>query len=76
MTWNFLLNFRLAMLRPEGGDNNTHDFRLHFNPLIELGPAKKYRVAMNRLITMTYSWCNVAAAHNNNTLKWWKTGEA
>ena len=31
---------------------------------------------MNRLITMTYSWRNVASAFKNNKLKWRKNTEA
>lgn len=51
------------------------DFRIYFNPPTELH-SKKYKVALNRLITMGYSWHNIAEANGNNRLKWRnKTGE-
>jgi len=37
---------------------------------------KNYKAALNRLITMSYSWYNIAEAYGNNKIKWRKnTGD-
>jgi hypothetical protein len=40
--------------------------------LLSLADKKNYKAALNRLITMTYSWYNIAEAYGNNKIKWRK----
>ena len=73
---NLILDSSLAKLQEENSHNNkTHDFKIYFNPAIELDRNKTYKIAMNHLISMTYSWYNVEQRYHNNTYKWKKTGE-
>ena len=76
MTLNLLLDSRLAKLQRDGANQKSHDFRIYFNPPIILDSRKDYKIALNRLITMSYSWYNIATQYNNNKLKWRKKGGA
>ena len=74
MSFNLLLDSSLAKQQRKG--QKSHDFTIHFNPPIELDPRKKYKAALNELITMSYSWYNIAEAYGNNKIKWRKnTGD-
>ena len=66
MTLSLLIDSQLVKLRNLRGGYESHNFRVDVNSPIELDSRKNYRAAMNRLIAMTYSWYNVAAALNNN----------
>ena len=59
-----------------GATEKSHDFTIEFSSPIELDPKKTYKIALNRLITMSYSWYNIAAEYGNNKLKWRKKGGA
>ena len=72
---HLLLDSRLARLQPGGSNQPTHDFMIRFPERIRLYPNQRYKIALKKLITMTYSWHNVAAKYNNNQLKWRKRGE-
>ena len=74
--FSLILDSNLAKLQRENNHNHaSHDFKIYFNPAISLNPDKRYKIALNKLISMTYSWYNVAKKYNNNTYKWKKTGE-
>ena len=58
----------------------SHDFRIRFDPPIELSQNKEWKASLNKLVSMSYSWYNVQANYGNNSLKWkkktdsvWKT---
>ena len=62
MTLGLLLDSRLAKLQRNANQ--------------KLDPRKNYKTSWNRLITISYSWYNIAKAYGNNKLKWRKkTGD-
>ena len=69
MTYNMLLDSNLAKLQR---NQASDDFTIYFHPPIELQPQRSYKAALNRLIAMSYSCCNIAEVHGNNKLKWRK----
>ena len=80
MTLNLLLDSSLAKLQRNYSNQASHDFTIYFNPPIALDSGKNYKAALNKLITMSYSWYNIAEAYENNKLRWrkkssegWKT---
>ena len=68
MSFDILLDSSLAKLEKGGERNVSHDFTVKFHPPIELGPGK-YKAAMNRLITMSYSWNNINSRYDNNKIR-------
>lgn len=68
MTLSLLIDSQLAKLRDPQGGHTSHDFHVDFKPPIMLERRKNFRAVMNRLITMTYSWYNIATSYNNNKL--------
>ena len=72
MTYNILLDSNLAKLQSNNFNQASHDFTINFNPPIQLDQQSQYKAALNRLITMSYSWYNIAEAYGNNKLKWRK----
>ena len=48
---------------------------MKFHPPIELGKGK-YKAALNRLITMSYSWNNIDSSYDNNKIRWKKKTES
>ena len=76
MTLNLLLDSNLARRQYGIGEKQkTHDFTINFHPPIRLEKTKNYKAALNKLITMSYSWYNIAEAYKNNKLKWRKNSE-
>ena len=75
MSFDILLDSSLAKLQIDGERNVSHDFTVNFYPPIELGSGN-YKAALNRLITMSYSWNNIDAFYNNNKIRWRKKTEA
>ena len=80
MSFDILLDSSLAKLERGGERNVSHDFTVTFHPPIEL-PTElgqgKYKAALNRLITMAYSWNNIDSRYDNNKIRWKKkTGQA
>jgi len=60
MSFDILLDSSLAKQERGGERNASHDFKVKFNPPIELGSGN-YKAALNRLLTMSYSWYNIDA---------------
>jgi len=76
MTLNLLLDSSLAKRERNGLNQKSQDFTIFFNPPIVLDQEKNFKAALNRLITMSYSWYNIAEAYGNNKIKWRKnTGD-
>ena len=71
MALNLLLDSSLAKQQRTGGRQVSHDFTIHFQPLIHLGSGN-YKAALNKLITMSYSWYNIDASFGNNKIRWRK----
>ena len=67
MVLNLLLDLSLAKLQRGGERNVSHDFTRNFQPPIYLGPGE-YKAALNKLITMSYSWYNIHASYGNNKI--------
>ena len=53
---------------------NGADFTIDFQPLIRLGE-RSFKAVLDHL-TMAYSWNNIAAAYNNNKIRWRKKTES
>ena len=76
MSFDILLDSSLAKQEKGGGEQNvSHDFTVKFYPPIELGSGT-YKAALNRLITMSYSWYNIDTFYDNNKIRWRKKTEA
>ena len=73
MSFDILLDSSLAKLQRGGERNVSHDFKVKFNPPIKLDG--NYKAALNRLITMTYSWNNIDSSYDNNKIRWLKKTE-
>jgi len=71
MSFDILLDSSLAKLERGGERNVSHDFTVKFHPPIELGEGN-YKAALNRLITMSYSWNNIDSRYDNNKIRWKK----
>ena len=74
MVFDILLDSSLAKLERGGERNVSHDFTVSFYPPIELGEGN-YKAALNRLITMSYSWNNIDSRYDNNKIRWKKKTE-
>ena len=74
MSFDILLDSSLAKLEVGGEQNVSHDFTVSFYPPINLGEGK-YKAALDRLITMSYSWNNIDSRYNNNKIRWKKKTE-
>ena len=74
MGFDILLDSSLAKLERGGERNVSPDFTANFHPPIELGEGN-YKAALNRLITMSYSWNNIDSSYNNNKIRWKKKTE-
>ena len=73
MSLNLLLDSNLA--RQNNGNQVSHDFPINFNPPIYLDEQKSYKAVLNKLVTMSYSWYNIAEAYDNNKIRWRKKSE-
>ena len=71
--FNLLLDSQLA--KQNNANSKSHDFTIKFDPPIALEPSKSYKAALNELVSMTYSWYNIAKRYNNNEFKWRKKTE-
>ena len=74
MTLNLLLDSSLTKLQRGGERNVSHDFTINFQPPIHLRSGN-YKAALNKLITMSYSWYNIDASYGNNKIRWRKKTE-
>ena len=68
MSLNLLLDSSLAKQQRTGGRQVSHDFTINFQPPIHLGSGN-YKAALNKLITMSYSWYNIDASFGNNKIR-------
>ena len=68
MALNLLLDSSLAKLQRGGERNVSHDFTINFQPPIHLDSGN-YKAALNKLITMSYSWYNIDASYGNNKIR-------
>ncbi|KAL9954527.1 hypothetical protein ACROYT_G042077 [Oculina patagonica] len=71
---NLLLNSAIA--KKSDARNEPHNFQIHFDPPIDLDPAKRYKAALNELVTMSYSWFSVSEKYDNNKFKWKKKSDS
>ena len=67
-----MLDSNLAKQQRNDTNQASHDFTIHFNPPFVLDSQNKHKPALNKVITMSYSWYNIAEAYGNNKLKWRK----
>ena len=74
MSLNLLLDSSLAKQQRTGGRQISHDFTINVQPPIRLGSGN-YKAALNKLITMSYSWYNIDASFGNNKIRWRKKNE-
>ena len=74
MSFDILLDSSLAKLERGGERNVSHNFKITFYPPIQWGSGN-YKAALNRLITMSYSWYNIDAFYNTNKIRWRKKTE-
>ena len=74
MSFDILLDSSLAKLEVGGERNVSHDFTVSFYPPINLGEGK-YKAALDRNITMSYSWNNIDSRYDNNKIRWKKKTE-
>ena len=65
--------------RPKIGRSRPENFIIKFDPPLKLDTTMRHELAVDR-VSMTYSWHNVNAGYNNNTIKYspdngtnWKT---
>ena len=72
MSFDILLDSSLAKQERGGERNVSHDFTVKFHPPIELDSKKNYKAALNRPITMSYSWNNIDSRYDNNKIRWKK----
>ena len=70
MSFDILLDSSLAKQEIGGERNVSHDFTVKFYPPrpIDLGKGN-YKAALNRLITMSYSWNNIDSRYDNNKIR-------
>ena len=74
MSLSLLLDSQIAKI--QNPNAVSHDFRIRFNPPIELSRNKNWKASLNKIVSMAYSWYNVRAVYGNNTLKWKKKTES
>ena len=74
MTLNLLRDSSLAKQQRTGGRQASHDFTINFQPPIHLSSGN-YKAALNKLITMSYSWYSIDASFGNNKIRWRKKSE-
>ena len=74
MSLNLLLDSSLAKLQKTGDRQVSHDFTINVQPPIYL-ESGKCKAALNKLITMSYSWYNIDASYGNNKIRWRKKTE-
>lgn len=69
-SFNLLLDSSLAKRQRNNLNQNSHDFKIFFEPPINLDPRKNYKAVLNKLITMSYSWYNIPSVFGNNKILW------
>lgn len=52
--------------------NRPGDFTTRFTPTIILDDNASYYIALNRIITMAFTWTNVNSGYNNQKIRWSK----
>ena len=74
MSFNLLLDSSRAKLERGGERNVSHDFTVNFIHRSNWVKGN-YKAALNRLITMSYSWNNIDSRYDNNKIRWKKKTE-
>ena len=74
MTLNHVLDSSIARQQRTDGREVPNYFTINFQPSFYLGP-DNYKSALNRLVTMGYTWYNIDASFDNNKIRWGKTTE-
>ena len=74
MGFDIVLESSLAKLERGGERNVSHDFTVNFHPPIDLGEGN-YKVGLDELLTMSYSWNNIDSIYDNNKIRWKKKTE-
>ena len=67
-----LSSFR-AKRQANNYNQKANDFTIFLDPPLFLDPNKNYEMALDEIITMTYSWYNVSDSFNNNKIRYRKT---
>ena len=67
MSLQIILDSQIAKL--QNPNQKSHDFTIRFDPPIVLGRNKNYKVALDQVFTMPYSWYNIRSAYG---LRWKK----
>lgn len=67
-----LSSFR-AKRQANNNNQKAHDFTIYFDSPLLLDQNKKYEIALDEIITMTYSWFNISVLFNNNKIRYRKT---
>ena len=70
MSLQIILDSQIAKLQKK--KKKSHDFTIRFGPPIVLDKNKNYKVALDQVFTMPYSWYGIRSAYRNNTLHWKK----
>ena len=70
MSLQIILDSQIAKLQNK--NQKSHDFVIRFDPPIVLDQNKNYKVALDQVYTMPYSWYNIRAIYDNNKLRWKK----
>lgn len=67
----------LSSFKAKRQENNynqkANDFTIYLNQPLFLKLNKNYEIALDEIITMTYSWYNISASFNNNKIRYRKT---
>ena len=74
MSLQIILDSQIATLQNK--NQKSHDFRIRFDPPIVLDRNKNYKVTLDQVFTMPYSWYNIRAVYGNSQLKWKKKSES
>jgi len=67
-----LSSFR-AKRQANNYNQKAHDLTIYLDQPLFLDPNKNYEMALDEIISMTYSWYNISASFTNNKIRYRKT---
>ena len=67
-----LSSFR-AKRQANNYNQKANDFTIYLDQPLFLDPNKNYEMALDEIITMTYSWYNIASSFSNTKIRYRKT---
>ena len=67
-----LSSFR-AKRQANNYNQKANDFTIFLDPPLFLDPNKNYEMALDEIITMTYSWYNISSSFSNTKIRYRKT---